>query len=206
MMDRPEKPSRRGLRLLASPVVHHPGMCVTLFVMLLLKGLSGTLSTVADQAVAFASSFLDGGSADLADVLRQTAPLAFSVALIVFAALRNWLPSDARGVFAAAVVILGGAWLGNELRYGGQTIEPLFAASERVNWMGTVYNAASQLGGYLREYQPKLFIASLAVGAYLGWRWNWLYSRIELAINSRNKPPTLKVPRERTKPSQRNAA
>lgn len=205
-MDRPENQTRRGLKWLVGPVVRHPGICVSLFVMLLLKGVSGTLSTVSEQAVAFASSFLDGGSAELADVLRQTAPLAFSVAIIVFAALRRWLPSDARGVFVAALIILCGAWLGNELRYGGGTIEPLFAATERAGWMGTVYNAASQLGGYLREYQAKLFLASLAVGGYLGWRWHGLYSKVELVIKSRTQPPTLKVPRERAKPNDRKAA
>lgn len=175
-------------------------------VMLLLKGVSGTAHTLVEQAVAFMGSFLDGGSNEIAEVLRQTAPLALSVAVIVVTVLRRWLPADARGVFAAALVILGGAWLGNELRYGGQTIPPAFDTSQFNGWIGTVLSAASQLGGYLREYKPSLFLASLAVGAYIGWRCQNVLTRIEGAFKPAETPPVLKVPRKRSQPSEERRA
>lgn len=175
-------------------------------VMLLLKGVSGTAHTLVEQAVAFVGSFLDGGSSEIADVLRQTTPLALSVAVIVLAVLRRWLPSDARGVFAAALVILGGAWLGNELRYGGQTIPPAFDTTQFNGWIGTVISAASQLGGYLREYKPSLFLASLAVGAYVGWRCQRVLKRIEGTFKPAETPLALKVPRKRLQSSEERRA
>lgn len=197
-MDRHQPRLQKRLSWLLRPVVTRPGLCVLVLVMLLLKGVSGTVNTLLQHSIEFVGSFLDGGSSEIAEVLRQTAPLALSVAVIVLAVLRRWLPSDARGVFAAALVILGGAWLGNELRYGGQTIQPAFETSQFHGWIGTVLSAGSQLAGYLREYRPNLFLASLAVGAYLGWRCEGVLMRIEGIVKPSTEEPSLKVPRKRS--------
>ncbi len=193
------------MRLLG-PLARRPGIFVTLLVMLLLKGVRGTATTVVDQTIAFAESFLGGGSGHITDVLWQTAPLALSVAVIVFAILRKWLPLDTGGVFIAALVILCGAWLGNELRYGGRMIEPLVENHQVGGWIGTMFNAANQLGGYLKDYEVNLFFASLAVGGYLGWRGHRLLQRVDDARKVPENSPTLKVPRERRKQDKRQAA
>jgi len=156
--------------------------------------------------VTWDSALLPGAPLDVRVAVSVVVPSPLSVAVIVFAILRKWLPLDTGGVFIAALVILCGAWLGNELRYGGRMIEPLVENHQVGGWIGTMFNAANQLGGYLKDYEVNLFFASLAVGGYLGWRGHRLLQRVDDARKVPENSPTLKVPRERRKQDKRQAA
>lgn len=76
-MNRQEKLAGQKIMRLLDPIARHPGILATLLVMFLLKGVRGTLTTVVEQAVAFAGGFLDGGFDAIADVSRQTGSFGF---------------------------------------------------------------------------------------------------------------------------------
>lgn len=50
---------------------------------------------------------------------------------------------------------------------------------EQGSWLGIVGKAANQLLGYLVFYRPRMFLAALLVGGYLGWAWHRHYTRAE---------------------------
>ena len=229
-MDVHAKPSLQGWpSWLLYPVRQYPAILVAFLVMIILKGFGGASKGIVDQLSLFAASFLDDGSNDIASVLWRTAPLAFSVAVITFAGARRWLKLDVVGIVVGAVIIIGGARLGDALTTPNQVTvatgittqndpmeisglvipqsdlpphlakvisqpihlsqdvpelppgaapPPVQLLPQIGGWPGQVFAAINQLIGYFQHYQPRLFLAALIVGAYLGWRWhsalNWI--------------------------------
>ncbi len=189
-----------------APLCNHPTILAAVVVVFLLKGARGGFDFVVEQCISISGSLFGGDSAAIEDVLRQTAPLALSAAIITCAALRRWLPLDSVGVLLASIVIVSGAWVGNEMRYRGEVIEPVELPLHIGGVLGAMLRAVEQLLGYLRAYQLNLFLASLVVGIYLGWTWHRGIALLERPFtSSKHASPNSAEPKSPAIPRRRAA-
>lgn len=63
------------------------------------------------------------------------------------------------------------SWLAPpDLSLRPEPVQPLFEVEKGQGFAGLVLGVVSQLLGYLFAYQPRLFLASVLAGGYLGWR------------------------------------
>lgn len=70
-------------------------------------------------------------------------------------------------------------WLGKpDLSRDPQPVEPLRVVPKGPGIYGGVGGAINQLLGYLVDYEPRLFLASIFVGSFVGWR---LQRRVAIA-------------------------
>lgn len=213
-----------------------PGFAVLLVVLLLLKGLWGTVDALWLQAATLATSFLGGPDA-VVGVLWHTLPLALSAAVVTFLVAGQWLTLDGFGsLVVVALIVLGGAAIGGACRdaaVGGDaihgpsaepvtdaladaiarpprplaterlaevdllappdftkappSIEPLRLLPEPSGVGGIVCAAVNQMLGYLVAYNPRLLVASLLAGGYVGWTWQRRLARWRERLTA---PPT----------------
>lgn len=193
-----------------------PGLVVLLVVLVLLRGFGGAWETVCVQVRTLAASLL-GGPDTVGAVVWHTLPLGLAAAGIAFAVAAGWMRFESFGsVVAAALIVLGAAFVGGELRSmaiepaaslatiqgpivgaiarptepppekrlagvdwlaeprleeAPARIEPLALMPEASGVLGFVCRAVNQLLGYLVAYNPRLLLASLLAGGYVGWSW-----------------------------------
>jgi hypothetical protein len=59
-----------------------------------------------------------------------------------------------------------------------QKIPSLQILPEANNPVGAIFKAINQLLGYLVAYQPRLFLAAIVAGAWVGWSWHRRLQRL----------------------------
>jgi len=104
------------VRHLASPFKVHPAIVIAILVMVVMKGPTGTVTSVWEQACSFAVTFLCDGSG-LSQVFWSTAPLALSVTIFMTLLSLGIVKLDPFGLLVGAVITIAGAGVGN--RCGG---------------------------------------------------------------------------------------
>ncbi|MCA9175044.1 MAG: hypothetical protein KDB14_11230 [Planctomycetales bacterium] len=115
-MSKPSPPATFWSDLLQPIRKALPGVSVLLGVLVLLRGVGGTIVALRLQAATFVESFF-GDSSALTIVMLHTLPLAIAAGMATFCVARGWLRFESSGSFVAlALMIVAGAWIGGALR------------------------------------------------------------------------------------------
>lgn len=136
----------------------------------------------------------------LVQLLKLTAPLTLSVAVVTLALRRDWLSWG--GPVAAAGILLAGAWLGRWWGHDGAAEAVTLFSDAGATASGAVTGAVNQLAGYWLVYGPRQFVLAVAAGVWMGILWDGQLAAVVKLLRGESKRPAA----QKRTPSQRRAA
>ncbi len=107
---------------------------------------------------------------DFADLVKLTAPLTLSIALLTLGWRWGWFREG--GAIPMGGILVAGAWLGQFFGHTGAVAPAQVFPVEGQALLGlTVLQAGNYLIAYAQTYGPAGFAASVMMGLYLGRWW-----------------------------------